>query len=214
MTIVNVYIVIIFSYMREKDFSLGVQTIYLSVSIFSTLCVITNCYVVICSNVVGVMCFIDLFLIKKKDMIVHHLFVLIMLHYMNSHPEIENREKIISVILSTEVSTIFLIINNLLSRNKKGIEIFYEYNKVVIIYVNRLFFITTFMYYRVYSYYVCLLSNKEIHNTLFVYSKSKFQLFEIYLGIYGLFILNLYWTVFIFIKLNKSIKTSDKTKNM
>jgi len=214
MTIVNVYIVIIFSYMREKDFSLGVQTIYLSVSIFSTLCVITNCYIVICSNVVGVMCFIDLFLIKKKDMIIHHLFVLIMLHYMNSHPEIENREKIVSVILSTEVSTIFLIINNLLSRNKKGIEIFYEYNKVIVIYVNKLVFITTFMYYRVYSYYVSLIANKDIHNTLFVYSKSKFQLFEIYLGIYGLFILNLYWTVFIFIKLNKSIKSSDKTKNM
>jgi hypothetical protein len=200
--------------MREKDFSLGVQTIYLSVSIFSTLCVITNCYIVICSNVVGVMCFIDLFLIKKKDMIIHHLFVLIMLHYMNSHPEIENREKIVSVILSTEVSTIFLIINNLLSRNKKGIEIFYEYNKVIVIYVNKLVFITTFMYYRVYSYYVSLIANKDIHNTLFVYSKSKFQLFEIYLGIYGLFILNLYWTVFIFIKLNKSIKSSDKTKNM
>lgn len=198
--------------MREKDINLGVQTVYLSVSIFSTVCVISNCYVIICSNIVGMMCFIDLFLIKKKDMVIHHIFVLIMLHYMNSHPEIENREKIVSVILSTEISTIFLIINNLLNRNIS--ENYDKYNKIIVTNVNRLLFITTFMYYRVYSYYVCLLSNKEIHNTLFIYSKSKIQLFEIYLGIYGLFILNLYWTIFIVIKLKKSIKGCDKTKNV
>ena len=197
---------------KATEFSLGVQTVYLSVSIFSTLCVYTNCYIIICSNLVGMMCFIDIFLIKKKDMIIHHLFVLIMIHYMNSHTEIENREKIVSIILSTEISTIFLIMNNLLNRN--NIENYDKYNKIIVTTVNRLFFITTFMYYRVYSYYVSLIANKEIHNTLFIYSKSKFQLFEIYLGIYGLFILNLYWTIFIFIKLKKSIKSSDKTKNV
>ena len=203
--------------MREKmkSSSLGVQTVYLSVSVFSTFCVYTNCYIIICSNLVGMMCFIDLFLIKKKDMIIHHLFVLIMLHYMNSHTEIENREKIVSIILSTEISTIFLIMNNLLNRNNiNNIENYDKFNKLIVTNVNRLLFITTFMYYRVYTYYVCLLSNKEIHNTFFVYSKSKFQLFEIYFGIYGLFILNLYWTVFIFIKLKKSIKSSDETKNV
>lgn len=202
--------------MREKEINLGVQTVYLSVSIFSTLCVISNCYVIICSNIVGMMCFLDIFLIKKKDMVIHHLFVLIMLHYMNTHPEIENREKIVSVILSTEISTIFLIMNNLLNRNntENFAENYDKYNKIIITNINRLFFITTFMYYRVYSYYVCLLSNKEIHNTFLIYSKSKIQLFEIYLGIYGLFILNLYWAIFIFIKLKKSIKGCDKAKNV
>jgi len=197
---------------KVKEYFLGIQKVYLSVSIFSSVCVFTNCYIIMCSNIVGVMCFIDLFLIKKKDMVIHHIFVLIMIHYMNSHSEIENREKIVSVILSTEISTIFLIINNLLNRN--SIENYDKYNKLIVTNVNRLLFITTFMYYRVYSYYVSLIANKEIHNTLFIYSKSKFQLFEIYLGIYGLFILNLYWTIFIFIKLKKSIKSSDETKNV
>lgn len=197
---------------KVKEYSLGIQKVYLSVSIFSSVCVFTNCYIIMCSNIVGVMCFIDLFLIKKKDMVIHHIFVLIMIHYMNSHSEIENREKIVSVILSTEISTIFLIMNNLLNRN--SIENYDKYNKIIVTTVNRLFFISTFMYYRVYSYYVSLIANKEIHNTLFIYSKSKFQLFEIYLGIYGLFILNLYWTIFIFIKLKKSIKSSDETKNV
>jgi len=196
----------------EKKISLGIQTVYLSVSIFSILCVYTNCYIIICSNIVGAMCFFDLFLIKKKDMVIHHLFVLIMTHYMNTHSEIENREKIVSIILSTEMSTVFLIINNLLNRINS--ENYDKFNKLLVTNVNRLFFVTTFMYYRVYSYYVSLIANKEIHNTLFIYSKSKFQLFEIYLGIYGLFILNLYWTVFIFIKLKKSIKSSDETKDM
>jgi hypothetical protein len=200
---------------KEKKISLGIQTVYLSVSIFSILCVYTNCYIIICSNIVGAMCFIDLFLVKKRDMVIHHLFVLIMTHYMNTHSEIENREKIVSIILSTEMSTVFLIINNLLNRNNiNNIENYDKYNKILVTTVNRLFFVTTFMYYRVYSYYVSLIANKEIHNTLFIYSKSKFQLFEIYLGIYGLFILNLYWTIFIFIKLKKSIKSSDETKDM
>jgi hypothetical protein len=106
--------------------------------------------------------------------------------------------------------------NNLLNRNNSEnfAENYDKYNKIIITNINRLFFITTFMYYRVYSYYVCLLSNKEIHNTFLIYSKSKIQLFEIYLGIYGLFILNLYWAIFIFIKLKKSIKGCDKAKNV
>jgi hypothetical protein len=199
--------------MSEQKFSLVIQSIYLFTSIFSSICVFTNSYIIVCSNIVGMMCFIDMFLIKKKDMLVHHLLVLIMIHYMNKHNEIENRDKIVSVILSTEISTIFLITNNLLNRNNS--ENYYKKcNKIIIINLNKILFIITFMYYRVYSYYVYLIFNKEIYNTFLIYSKNKLHLFEIFFGIYGLFILNLYWSLLIFIKLKKSIESSDKTKNM
>jgi len=39
-------------------------------------------------------------------MLLHHILVLSMLHYMNYHSDIENRKEIVSVILSTETSTI------------------------------------------------------------------------------------------------------------
>lgn len=198
--------------MREKEFELQVQTIYLCISLFSTFCVMTNFYVVVCSNVVGCMCFIDLFIVKKKDMMLHHLFVLSMLHYMNCHPEFENRNKVVSIILSTEISTIFLIINNLL--NRYNIENYKNSTKMVVSNINRLFFVSTFMYYRVYKYYYFLISDEQIQNNFVRYSRGNIQLFEIFIGVYGLFILNLYWTLFILIKLNKSIKCCDKTKNM
>jgi len=198
--------------MREKELELKLQTIYLCISIFSSFCVINNFYLVSCSNVVGCMCFIDLFIVKKKDMILHHLFVLSMLHYMNTHPEFENRNKVVSIILSTEISTIFLIVNNLLNRYNS--ENYKNSTKMVVSSLNRLFFVSTFMYYRVYKYYYFLISDKIIQSNFVRYSRGKIQLFEIYIGVYGLFILNLYWTLFILIKLKKSIKGCNETKNM
>ena len=91
--------------MKRENF----QLIYLGISLFSTFCVTADCYLVECSNLVGLMCLVDFWFVKKKDMLFHHVCVLLMLHYMNAHPDITNRHQIISTILSTEISTIFLV---------------------------------------------------------------------------------------------------------
>lgn len=78
----------------------------LGISLFSCFCIMTNFYIIICSNIVGFICLIDFYFVKKKDMLLHHILVLSMLHYMNYHSDIENRKEIVSVILSTETSTI------------------------------------------------------------------------------------------------------------
>jgi hypothetical protein len=141
-------------------------------------------YVVPCSNIVGLMCLIDFYFIKRKDMILHHFLVLCMLHYMNNHVDIENRSKIVSVILSTEISTIFLTTNNLLEI--KG-------NMVIAKNINKLLFVSTFFYYRICNYTYYLILDNNIHKIFYYYSKNKFEFCEIYIGIYGLFCLNLYW---------------------
>lgn len=189
-----------------KNFQL--QYLYLGISLFSCFCIINNFYIIYCSNFVGFICLIDFYYIKKKDMILHHILVLIMLHYMNNHSYVENKNEIVSIILKTEISTIFLTINNLLDTVD---------NMVILKNINKCIFIFTFIYYRIYNYSYYLILNKNIHNIFLFYSKNNFELYEIYTGIYGLFILNLYWTFLIFKKVldwSESIKCSKKAKYM
>jgi len=172
-----------------KQFQL--QFIYLTISIVSSFCVMKNFYVVPCSNVVGLICFIDIYFLKRNDMILHHFLVLSMLHYMNNHADIENRSEIVSVILSTEISTIFLTTNNLLE---------FAGNMVIAKNINKLLFVSSFFYYRIYNYTFYLILDNNIHKTFYCYSKNNFEFCEIYGGVFGLFFLNLYWFGIIFKK--------------
>jgi len=170
--------------MSEIQKKILLQFMYLSISSVSCFCVMKNFYVVPCSNIVGFMCLIDFYFVKRKDMMLHHFLVLCMLHYMNNHNDIENRNEIVSVILTTEISTIFLTTNNLL-------EILG--NVVIAKNINNLLFVSSFIYYRIYNYTYYLVLDNNIHKIFYYYSKNKFEFCEIYVGIYGLFILNLYW---------------------
>ena len=201
------------------------QCIYLFISILSTLSVFYKFQLISCSNIVGLICLIDFFYIKKRAMIIHHILVLMMLDYMNTHPDIVIRENIISVILSTEISTIFLINNSLLSNNniKQYFLKVNRYSVTIIKNMNSIFFIYTFLYYRIYNYYYYLIIDKSINIVFLKYSKNIYEFYEIYISIYGLFILNIYWSILIFIKFSslldysklfKSIKSGYKTKNM
>jgi hypothetical protein len=125
---------------------------------------------------------IDLYVEKRKDMIFHHIMVLVMVHYVNQHRDIENINEMVSVMLSTEISTIFLILNNLLEKS-------------VVKNVNQMAFVSTFYYYRIYNYSYLL--ERNVQTALFIHSRNNFKYCEICLGIYGLFILNLYWSTLI-----------------
>jgi len=210
---------------NKSTLNIYLQCTYLSISILSTLCVFNKFQLINCSNIVGLMCLIDFFYIKKRAMIIHHIFVLMMIDYMNTHPDIVIRENIISVILSTEVSTIFLINNSLLSNNyiKQYFLKINCYLVTIIKNINSIFFIYTFLYYRIYNYYYYLILDKSTNIVFLKYSKNIYEFYEIYISIYGLFILNLYWSMLIFIKfsslldyskLYKSVESGYKTKNM
>ena len=145
-----------------------------------------------CSNIVGLLCLIDFYFIKNKDMILHHILILSMIRYLNNYNNsIKNINNIISILLSTEISTIFLITNNLIN-NMTNISFLKNINKFIFIY--------TFVYYRIYNYFYYMIFNRNIINIFLGYSTNIFEICEIYIDIYGLFILNLYWTCLIFKK--------------
>lgn len=183
---------------NENIKSMKLQIMYLGISLLSSFCITTNYHVITCANIVGLMCLVDLCFIKKNDMRLHHILVLCMLHYMNVHPNIKNRNEIVSTILSTEVSTIFLTMNNLLDNLN---------NLVILKKINKCFFVSTFVYYRIYNYSCYLIFDKNTHYIFLNYSKNNFEFYKIHIGIYGLFLLNLYWGCFI---LNKIICKNNK----
>lgn len=162
--------------------------VYLGVSLFSSFCVTNNMYIKTCTNIVGAMCFFDLFFINKKDMMLHHLFVLNIVHYMNTNKEIE-MNNVLSVGLKTEISSIFLILNNYLENNYKII--------------NHVAFVSTFFYYRIYNYSLLLFDKYGL--LMFNDSKNKFYYYEIQIGIHGLYIVNLYWSSIILKTLYKKV---------
>ena len=182
----------------------------LFVSTISTICLLKNYNVFLCSNGVTIYCIIDLCFLKRRDMILHHIFVLMMVFYMNIHRNIPmlERDSIITTILSSEISTNFLIINNILNDFKWDSKIILEnlLNKS-----NKIFFISTFFYFRLYKYISKLILNKEFYFVINTYSYNNYANITIYCGIYGLFVLNIYWGKLI---LDKCIKSSDKAKNM
>jgi hypothetical protein len=161
--------------------NIQLQFLYLGVSLLSSFCIITNFNIITCSNIVGFTCLIDFYFVKKNDMRLHHMLVLCMIDYMNKHVDIKNRNDIVYVILSTEISTVFLIMNNLLDK------------MVIFKNINKLFFVFTFVYYRIYNYSYYLILDKNIYNNFVIYSKNNFEFYKIYIGVYGMFILNLYW---------------------
>ena len=158
--------------------------LYLSISLFSGYCAMNNIYIIPCSNMVGVLCAGELFFLKKKDMMFHHILVLFALHYMNTHAEMEFRENIVREMLTTEISTIFLTIRNLIGGHP----------------VNDACFVTTFMYYRIYNF-SNMLCNHRVHEALLMYSKTPYELCEIYMSLYMFSILNVYWAGLIVSKL-------------
>jgi len=61
-----------------------------------------------------------------------------------------------------------------------------------------------------------MLWNPHLHEALWLYSKTPYELCEIYMSMYLFFMLNVYWASLIVAKLyrNKRVKSSDETKQV
>jgi len=98
--------------------ALLVDYLTLSVSGISTVCILTKYNLIYCSYFVGVFCIFDLYYvvkIKKIDIIIHHLLVITLIYFLFSS-KIDDSQKlpIVETVLSTEISTNFLILKNIL----------------------------------------------------------------------------------------------------
>jgi hypothetical protein len=132
----------------------------------------------------------DLFLTKKPDLILHHIFGLSFIAYKYIIPvQPPNDISIILVTYKTEISTFFyvfkLFISNIDKETKKKYQTLFQ--------INDLLFFITFFKFRIYDYYSILISNKEMYNDYGKYNYSYFLFF----AIHGMYILNIYWFLII-----------------
>lgn len=166
--------------------------IHLSLSIFSTYCVFTNYYLCTCVYLVGVVLYIDYFLHYLKinrlrpDIRIHHLLALFIVHFVYNHRDILNDFNLeiadfIKNVLSLEISTIFLTGNILLPKSS----IIYKINQWV--------FITSFAYFRIYQYTRFVILSEKPYYIVIILSKHLISQYSMFIGIYGLGILNFYW---------------------
>jgi len=172
--------------MREIMSTKKLQLLYLFTSLVSTYCVMTNKHLVACTNAVGLICLGDLCVVQKKDMAFHHVVVLCLVHYMNTHRNNPYSNQVMYGIVSTEISTIFLTLNNLLDNKFTATK-----------QMNKLAFISTFVYYRIYNYSYHLFLDADVRNSYFAYSETPFELCEVCGSICALFLVNVYWTLLI-----------------
>lgn len=138
--------------------------------------------VVLCQLVV------DLCLIKRFDLLVHHIAAMgvigFYIFYLPPLPPIY-----LSVLVSTELSTIFLIIDNVLGSFPKKI--------------NGILFVASFLYTRIYLYSKYLLFDPALHEkTVPLDSIGATVVF--FSCIYGLFGVNTFWAVKILKKMYAS----------
>jgi len=172
----------------------------LSVAVFSTISVIQSQNLDLCNYIVMAFCTVDTILhlcnykILKLDMILHHLFAIMIsfYSYANSYPityNLDDKYFLMTNQLSCEISTIFL---NLMKVFPK---------KSYLALLNRLLFLVTFVYYRIYNYFVNIIISKNSHQFIIQIAKSNFHLFYMYTGVFGLFLLNIYWLNLILKKL-------------
>lgn len=177
------------------------NTFFLIVSLVSTLCIITNKYVNNCCFIVGILLTGDLFITKKKDIIIHHICTIFLIFYFYQHYELSQNYLVISNvpknILKAEISSIFLFIHNIIKDNNK-ISSYIKYKNIL------LFFIT-FSYFRIYSLLNDVILNKELYILVNIYTINNFYLIMFYLSLHSFYILNIYWYVGIICKIYNQI---------
>ena len=140
----------------------------------------------------------DIFITEKPDIKLHHVMAIIFYIYVNTTCMIPEDKFLISrPVMVCEVSSIFLAINDIYEKEIKP-------HYVV---SNQLLFVSTFFYYRVYSFYINSIINSQYHETINKYNSFHWDKI-IWSTLYVFYALNLYWACLIGKKIYRKISRS------
>lgn len=148
-------------------------------------------YLLLNVYVVVFQCSYDIFLWHSNSSALHHMFVLLFTSYfVTTEIPIEDCIKLVLTILSTEISTLFLVIKIWLEQ--------LQMQQTMVFGVNMAFFLLSFVYTRLYLYTKFVILNPQTYNL-------NLPFFP-YIGLYGLFALNIYWVMIMIKVAFKSLK--------
>lgn len=143
-------------------------------------------------NILKYYCIID-FAFCTQDLAIHHISVIgLITTYQNNPQLLQLTSNSLSTLVSTEISTIFLIAKPYIKNPTAKT-------------INNLLFMTTFFYTRIYSYTTYLIYNPQLHqifyNTIPLFDYALMETF-----LYGLYAMNLYWAAIIIKTICKQLK--------
>jgi hypothetical protein len=143
-------------------------------------------------SVIKYYCAVD-FALCTQDLAIHHVNVIGLIAIYQNNPQLlQTTTDLLSTIVSTEISTIFLIAKPYIKAPTTQT-------------INNLLFITTFFYTRIYAYTTQLIYNPHLHQTFYnTIPLVDYLLMETFL--YGLYIMNLYWGAIIIKTICKQLK--------
>ena len=144
----------------------------------------------------------------KNDIKIHHLFGIMITFFKYFYNVVPADDAFVIISLyKTEISTLFYVVK--LWNTDNYIQKTYKLPKTLFV-INDLLFFITFFKFRIFDYYINVISNSELYLSLNKYtSDSIFKSIFLYSGIHGYFYLNLYWFLIIC-----KIMTKIITKNM
>jgi hypothetical protein len=170
--------------------------LYLLIALLSTFSYVYDYEMIKTLYIIGSFSLLDIiFTEKPKDLVLHHVFVLCISKYTYNQLEISHGiTMIIYTGLGCEISSIFLALKEIIRS--------YSYTRFHTL--NDMLFLLTFFYFRVYKYGYTLLTCEDVQNVLT--NGTPNDLIKINIGVYGLFLLNLYWGRIIVLKIMKKIQ--------
>jgi len=124
----------------------------------------------------------------------HHLFIVGLFYCDYYHDNPQDRMLFLYPLVKTEVSSIFYVLKNWLPENSLS------YN------LNLALFYLSFMKFRVYDMYVELIHQNTVFDILRKKGYSSY-VYGIYVSVYGLYLLNLYWSMILNKMLYKTVSS-------
>jgi hypothetical protein len=151
-------------------------------------------------------------LFSKNDALIHHIFGMLLSSIFmtcgitNTHDRIVLSEPLVK----TEISTVFLLLK--IITEEKAQEMIKKNAIVKTLYnINDFAFIATFVKFRIFDLYFDVIKNKDYHNTIGKYYHDNngqyifWKELQFYIGILGLYSINIYWFSLICKKIYKNL---------
>jgi len=141
----------------------------------------------------------DLFF-SKNDALFHHIFSIFLTSTVITCgiKNTDDRIALSEPLMKTEISTIFLLLRIIME--EKAPEMIKKNTVVKTLHnINNFVFIVTFVKFRIFDLYFDVIKNKEYHHTVgkYYYDNNGQYFFwkelQFYIGIFGLYSINIYW---------------------
>lgn len=160
-----------------------------AISTYSTFCIISKSsfHLHACTNLIGLTCLLDFRKSRPPDIIFHHIITILMTIFVEGHKTSIGRSPypiydVIRTVLAIEIPTILLAVEKYIPSERAKLKVAVQST-----------FAATFFYYRIYWYARYIIFNAEAKWAINSTAPRWIDRVHIYSGVYGMFLLNIYW---------------------